>query len=183
MWIEFLNHQQVVNRSFLDFQTTPAEDVLFSSDASKGKDLGFGCFFNGRWLFGQWEPGFIEEADPSIAYLELFALCMGIITWSENPSDKKILIRCDNQATVQMVNKLASPCKNCMYLLRMLMLDNLQRNRTIHCVYISTKDNFLSDMLSRLTIKRFLEVAPKGTSPMPDSLSEKLWPLTRIWQK
>ena len=66
---------------------------------------------------------------PSIEYLELAALCIGIISWGQYLTNCRIVIFCDNQAVVHMVNKLMSSCSNCMVLLRMLVLDGLKNNR------------------------------------------------------
>ena len=88
-----------------------------------------------------------------------------------------------SQSVVQMVNNTNASCRNCMYLLRMLTLNNILYNRMIKVEYISTKDNFLADNLSRLRIKSFLSKAPRGTALQPTLLPEELWPLTRIWQE
>ena len=140
LWTIFLLNQGVVNRSFVDFDSTIEPiDVGFFSDSSKNENLGFGCFFNKQWIFGQWETGLIKRNDPCIAYLELFALCTGVLTWRKKLSNQSILIHCDNIAVMHMVNKMISACKNCMYLLRILMLDNLLCHRKISVVYIETK--------------------------------------------
>ena len=184
MWVMFLNHQAMVNRKFTDLdQSRTYTDVSFFSDSSRNPDLGFGCFFQNRWMFGKWEVGFIEKYEPSIAYLELFALVLGIIKWESQLRSKYILIHCDNQSVVQMVNNATSSCKNCMYLLRLLTLNNMINDRAIKVVYIETKKIFLAYLLSRQKIKKFLEVAPGGTRAEPDSLPQELWPLSKIWQK
>ena len=183
VWITFLENQKAVNWNFTDFDSTSRPvDIGFYSDSSKNEDFGFGCYYNGRWLFGKWEPNFIKREDPSIAYLELFTLCAGILAWGKSIENQHILLHCDNQSVVQMVNSMSSRCKNCMYLLRILALENLVHNRKIEVVYIASKANFLADYLSRLMIKRFWQVAPPGTRIMPDSVPEDIWPLSKIWQ-
>ena len=184
VWTTFLENQQAVNRSFADYdkQRIPT-DIGFYSDLSKNAELGFGCYFRGQWLFGQWELNFIKSEDPSIAYLELFALCAGILAWGKQLKNQDVLLHCDNQSVVQMVNGMASRCRNCMYLLRLLALDNLMNNRRIHVVYIASKDNYLADYLSRLMIKRFWQVAPQGTKILQDAVPGEIWPLSKIWQK
>ena len=44
--------------------------------------IGFGAVFNNNWLFQQWEPNFLKDNEPSVEYLELFALVAGILSWS-----------------------------------------------------------------------------------------------------
>ena len=89
------------------------------SDASKNVSLGFGATFQDKWLFGQWEPGYIQQNNPSIEYLELYALIAAILTWGEERAlvNARIIIFCDNTAVVEMVNSLTVKCRNCMYLL------------------------------------------------------------------
>ena len=183
IWIEFLTNQMAVTRPFSDFRPQQAVNIGFFTDASKNPSLGFGCFFDNEWTFGQWENGFIEKHDPSIAYLELYALCIGILTWSNRPQlmNSKILIFCGNQLVVHMVNQMSSGCKNCMYLLRILAVNNIIHNRQISVQYIETKKNVLADLLSHLWIEHFLQVVPTGTRLLLTPLPEQLWPLSRIW--
>ena len=56
IWIRFLSTDlaQVVNRPMLDLDSTcHAKQIGFSSDASAGKELGFGCVYQNRWIFGK----------------------------------------------------------------------------------------------------------------------------------
>ena len=184
IWITFLLNQSAVNRPFVDFShECQSQDLGFFTDSSKGETMGFGCFFNRQWTFGSWKPGFIKEMDPSIAYLELYAVCVGIFTWNKMLQNISILIHCDNISVVHMVNNMTSKCKNCMYLLRLLMLDNMLNNRKIMLQYIETKKNSLADVLSRQKIDLFLKIAPTGTKITPEPLPEEIWPVSKIWQK
>ena len=135
MWEQFLENcgYRGLCQPFLDILgDKSALDSGFYSDASGCKTKGFGCFYQGKWIFGIWEPGFIESKNPSIEYLELFALIAGIITWQKDLSNRRIIIHCDNQAVVEMVNSNSSKCKNCMILIRKLVLNNLFHNRRIY---------------------------------------------------
>ena len=60
---------------------TSSKQLLFYTGASAGKELGFGCIFGNHWTYGKWKKGFIEDDKPSIEFLELYALCAGILTW------------------------------------------------------------------------------------------------------
>ena len=152
----------------------------FYSDASAAKQLGFGCIFNTRWIWGNWNPQFITDEEPSIEYLELFALCAGIFTWNYLLSNCRITIFCDNTSVVATVNNLTSSCKNCMVLIRLLTLNCLKFNRRIRVNYVSTKDNFLADSLSRGQISRFRRLGPQ-MNKAPDSIHQDLWPLEKLW--
>ena len=158
VWLNFLKHQSDVNCSFMDLdEETDANDISFFTDSSENENLGFGCYMGAlnQWTFGQWEPGFIKKKNPSIAYLELYALCVGNFCWKDHLNNGRILLHCDYEAVVNMVNKMTLSCKNCMYLLRMLMLNNLIHNRTLRVEFVSSKGNFWADALSRLDFNRF----------------------------
>ena len=139
VWLLFLQESISVMRPFIDFnKVLTATEICFASDSSRNPNLGFGCVFGTRWLYRQWEPGFIETYQPSIAYLELFALCLGIITWGRFIKNGRFRVWTDNMATCYMINTGSSACKNCMYLLRILTLDNLRHNHRVFTSYIAS---------------------------------------------
>ena len=115
VWINFLENADkdgsILCRPYVDLFAFDTSVVLpFYSDASKKDSLGFGIYFNQQWAYGTWEPGYIKNCNPSIEYLELFALCVGIFIWQEQLKDCRIIIHCDNQAVVNMVNQTTSSC-------------------------------------------------------------------------
>ena len=91
LWLTFLQAEDlrfVVNRPMLDISKfVTSADISFYSDTSVVKNLGYGCVFANRWLFGAWEENLIDNFKPSIEFLELFALCAGLFTWKESLSD------------------------------------------------------------------------------------------------
>ena len=133
IWLQFLdtssNLYKVVNWPMIDIlePALTSVEICFYSDASAAEDLGFGCIFNKRWIQGCWKDhgNFIRDCEPSIEYLELFAMVAGVLTWQNLLTNCRITIFCDNKAILSMVNKLSSSCKNCMVLLRLLTLNNL----------------------------------------------------------
>ena len=189
VWIDFLssNLAQVVNRPMVDLFCLPEDsmDIGFYSDASGSKDLGFGALLGSDWLRGDWGSDFITQCEPSIEFLELYVLMAGILAW-ENHSDlnnKRVKLHCDNKAVVHMINNMTSFCKNCMVLIRVLVLNGLKFNRKLTACYISTKDNFLSDPLSWNQMSRFWSLAPANMSRQPTKLPEVIWPISKIWLK
>ena len=123
-------------------------DIYFYSDASASGRLGFGCIFNHSWIYGKWNERFIDECDPNIEFLELYALCAGIFMWQNELQNMRITVFCDNMAVVHMVNNMASSCKHCMNIIRLLVLNGLLYNRRIFVKYIDMKSNYLADHLS-----------------------------------
>ena len=87
-----------------------APDMNFSSDASANGDLGFGAVFENDWLFGQWEENYIKMNNPSIEYLELYALVAAVLTWEKKITNLRMTVFCDNESVVHMVNSSTSSC-------------------------------------------------------------------------
>ena len=147
MWADFLLMQEtgkkVLCRPFIDMEVTlHAETLQFFTDAAKGEKLGIGGVFGRAWYIAKWEPGFIKRCDPSIEYLELLAVCMGVFCWAENLKNKRFVMFCDNQSIVTMINDTTSSCKNCMYLIRRLVLKCLEFNMRIFCHWIQVDSEF-----------------------------------------
>ena len=134
---------------------------------------------------GLWDKDFLRLYELSIEYLELYALCMAIMTWENMPrlNNTRVVIFCDNQAVVAMVNNTTSSCQNCMVLLRMLVLNNLQHNRRVFVKYIRSSDNILVDSLSRNRMDIFWENAPTYTRVWPDKIPDKLKNIRKIWRQ
>ena len=126
IWLYFLQENDTVCRPFADFsRAISAKKIQFASDASKNPHLGFGCVYKSNWTFAQWEPGYIRKYNPSIAYLELYALCVAMLIWGHHLANGRFIIWCDNKSTCTMVNSGASSCCNCMFLLRTLAVDTI----------------------------------------------------------
>ena len=189
MWKGFLeNHNQVgISRPFVDiFGEATAEDVQIFSDASKNFNLGYGCFFRRSWIVNQWEPGFVEKMDPSIEFLELFAVCVGIFTWTNTLKNRCFIVYCDNESCVKMLNNTSSGSKHCMTLIRNLMKRALRYNFRVFAHHVKGVDNTFSDSISRLKIRYFKYLAKKAgvaVDKFPTQASPELWPLSRCWSE
>ena len=82
-----------------------------------------------------------------------------------------------------MVNSNVSRCKQCMVLLRLLVLEGMKQNVRIFCRHVRTKDNGTADALSRGQMKRFRRLAPANVDLKPTTVPECLWPMERVWLK
>ena len=185
IWETFLTHyqQSAVCRPMIDMdKSITAEQLQFFSDASAAETLGFGAVFNNQWLFSQWEVNYIWTCKPNIEYLELFALVAAILTWSDQVKNTRMVLFCDNSAVVYMINSLSSGCKNCMYLLRLLTLNDLVNNRRVFARHLRSEENFLSDALSHLQFDRFWKLAPTSMNLTTSTVSPLVWPASKIWQ-
>ena len=173
IWLKFLTDPElskVVNRPMIDINmVTSSIDISFFTDASANPLFGYGCIYESRWTYGQWEENFIKEDKPSIEFLELYALCAGILMWENQIKDSRVIVHCDNMGVVGMINSMASTCKKCMHLLRILTLNGLLFSRRITAKYIKSADNILSDALSRMNLARFRKFGPH-MNKYPDTI-------------
>ena len=170
----------------VDLDTVVSSTTLnFYSDASANASLGVGAVFNMHWLFAKWEPLYISKNKPSIEYLELFGVTAALLMWGDKLKDQRISIYCDNMAVVNMINNYASSCHNCMYLLRLIALDNLTHNRRVFTLYVRSTDNSLADSLSRLQFKCFWRLAPVNMDmdKYPTKIAAAVWPASKLWSK
>ena len=110
-------------------------------------------------MYGTWNRDFIKNADPSIAYLELYAVTAGILHWIHKFSNKSIILFCDNKGTVDMINSNSSSCKHCMKLIRIIVLEGMIHNVKINARHVRGVSNELSDSLSRGKIQAFKQLA------------------------
>ena len=183
VWLEFLqddNMERVVSRPMIDLlgPVKTSEEIAFYSDASG--TISYGSVLDKRWIYGLWDENFLKLRKPSIEYLELFALTARVITWMTALTNCRIIVFCDNVSVVHMINSMTSGCKNCIILIRLLILNGLQYNRRIAAHYINMKQNILADALSRNMIKKFKSLAPQ-MNVTPDDINENLWPMEKLW--
>ena len=184
-WLEFLNHPNIYARKFIDLDlSVSSEDVDFYIDATANNQLGCGGISNNDWFIMQWDEKFIKSHNPSINYLELYAVTVAVLNWLHKFANHRIYIFCDNQSVVHMINNNTSKCKNCMVLIRLIVLKALQMNVKVNAKHVIGKQNKYADILSRLKYKEFWKLARSENrqfnhkpSPIPDILQsmDKLW--------
>ena len=66
-----------------DTKVLHASAIELFVDAAGSVKLGWGAWLPhlGLWMYDQWEEDFFKKFQPSINFLELYALLAGIITW------------------------------------------------------------------------------------------------------
>ena len=103
MWKDFLKRPEAYCHPFLDFATILQVDKInFYTDVAKTH--GFGGYFNRKWMFAEWNHDFIEKVDPSITYLELFAVTAGILSLAHLFKNRRVVLFCDNMGAVEIIN-------------------------------------------------------------------------------
>ena len=90
------------------------------------------------------------------------------------------MLFCDNEAVVHMINNSTSICRNCMVLIRFIVLEGLVNNTRIYARYVNTKDNGKAAAISRLQWKRFRQLGPL-MDDKPKEIPKILWPMKNIW--
>ena len=186
MWLQFLCQPTIYSHPFLDFNEIRANEVDMFSDASASAILGMGATCQSSWMFKQWNYDFIKQYEPSIEYLELYALVAGVLTWSTSFRNRRIILFCNNQSVVEMINATSSRYKNCMVLIRKFVLHTLTENVRIYAKHVRGVDNFYSDSLSRLKIQHFWDLASRNNKKFeetPTEIPAELWPMESIWIK
>ena len=185
MWLTFLEHPSVYCRPFLDFaKTLHADEIDMFSDAS-GK-LGMGALCGQNWMYQMWDKKFLKDNKPSIEYLELFGVVAGVLTWIHQFKNRRIILFCDNKSVVDMINLTTTSCKNCMILIRILVLKGLIENVRIFAKHIEGIKNVLADNLSRNRIDLFhanCNKIGKKICVFPTPVPEAIWPVDKIWRK
>ena len=175
MWLKFVTHPAIFSRPFMDFsQFWNVHQLIFYSDASHNFDLGFGSYCQESWMQQKWGKE-VAKLEPSIQYLELYALTAAFLAWGHCFSNKRIIIFTDNNAVVSMVNKTSSSCKNCMVLIRLIVLHSLIHNVRMFARFVSTKQNGITDALSRLQETHFQRLMAnlnfdQSPTPVPEEV-------------
>ena len=181
-WETFLGHQEAFSRSFADFSHTwYAKDIDMYSDSSRNPYLGCGGVSGNEWFALQWNYNFIVDQKPSIAYLELYAVTVAVLLWCHKFKNRKIALFCDNMSAVQMINKSTSKCRNCMILIRMIVMQGMLHNVHITAKHVMGKANTLSDHLSRRRIRTFKKLTGSKFKQEPEDIPSPLWPMNKVW--
>ena len=153
-WLTFLNKPEAYSREFMDFDKLwHAYEIMMYSDATKQAKLGFRGYCDSDWTYSKWEKNFIEQEDPSIQYLKLFAVTVVVKVWIKRFKNRRIVLFCDNESVVNMLNNTSCSCKNCMVLMRMIVLECMIWNVRVFAKHVNSKSNLVVDLLSRLKIQ------------------------------
>ena len=182
IWEKFLDHPMVACRPFADFAfDLEIEQLSFYTDASKNARLGFGGWYESEWFAQKWDESFICSEDPSIAYLELYALTCSFLLWANQFRNRRILVNCDNQGVVQIVNNTTLGCKNCMVLIRLIVMESMVQNVRLYVKYVSSAMNEIADALSRQQWARFHNMTKdRNMDEKPREIHKDIWPIQKI---
>ena len=156
LWEKFLTSWNGRN-FFLEKLTTPSEKIEFFTDAASTK--GYGAYFQGRWFSAPWES---HQLQYSMSAMELYPIVVSALVWGQMWERKRIVVHCDNEGTVGVINKGYCSKSPIAELLRELMFCSMTNNFQLKAVHIPGKKNIKADLLSRLQIHQFHQLFPEA---------------------
>ena len=124
--------------------------------------LRMGAICQLSWMVQQWEPWFIRKYKLRKEYLELFTLVAGVLKWIHRFRNRRIVLFCNNESVLSMLNHTTSGCKKCMLLVQILVLKCMTKN-----VRIFAK-------LSSMRLDLFGKTAQRGSTN---------WNQQRYWKR
>ena len=109
----------------------------------------------GSYFWGDWAYSFLPDDAPSVAPLhinvkEAFAIYLAVRRWGSQWANHHVIIHCDNQAAVSMINKGATANPNIMPWLWHLFWISAIHNFRITAVYVPGISNIHADRISRM---------------------------------
>lgn len=185
VWYEFLLMDQAVCRPFLDFSSVLHADQInfFTDGALNSRRIGVGGLYTRSWFTGEIPTDDYDEIRDriNIQIIELYSMLLGIYLWIDRLRNRRVVLFCDNESVVHMINKSTSSCGVCMVMLRLITLWSMKFNVRIFASHVRSEDNDCADLLSRRKIPEFLELMRGMVDNEPEDLPIELWPLPREW--
>lgn len=146
----------------------PSDMLSFSCDAS---DVGYAGVFKNQWFAFTYTNK--EAKRYLICYRELYAILVSLQLFGSHFTGKYVRVHCDNTTAIMGVRKWSSRRNDLMFLLRQLHLLMIKFKCYIYIDYISSKDNYLADLLSRDKFNEFFRRLPSACrSPILHSASD-----------
>ena len=183
MWTVFLQHPTVFCRPFIDVsEFLVADEIDMFSDTSGV--IGMGAICGSSWMFQKWPNVFIKKYKPSIEFLELFAVTAAVLAWISRFKNRRVILFCDNQSVVDMINVTSTSCKHCMVLIRFIVLKGLMENVRVFAKHVEGKKNVFADSLSRDKLQVFRTLCDSSNrkiDEIPTPVPQELNSIETIW--
>ena len=152
-WRRFLDEWNGV--SFIQSAPVSSIELQFFTDASF---LGFGGLYQSHWFSAAWPSFFDTELD--INYRELFAVVVACQIWGHNWVNKQVVVMSDNKPICDAWLAKSAKDPNLMKLFRHLFMHAARLNFNIIFEHLPGRCNYLADLLSRLQVEKFKQMAP-----------------------
>ena len=151
-------------------------DLELFTDSAGGVNLGCGAYLHGSWVFMKWPSHWKNEILSDITYLEIIPIALAIYLWGDRFENKKVLMHCDNESVVSVLNIKSSKSERVMSILRKIVYWSLIHNCQFKAMHISSSDNLIADSLSRGQLEKFKKVAP-NTEDTPAEIPQEFYKL------
>ena len=73
------------------------------------------------WKIQGYFGEFITKCDPCIEFLELYAVVVMVVNWIHHFENRRVVLYCNNESCVRMINWMTLSCGSCMVLIRILV--------------------------------------------------------------
>jgi len=174
MWLKFMSEHNGVS-VFKDMHWYAHGEYEIFTDASGS--IGWGIFMHNKWAQGKWGTHFKNECNNNnITFLEYFPILVSMHIFESILANKKVLLHCDNEAVVEIINSQTSKCPRVMDLVRPFVLQCLKMNTVIRAQHVKGTDNCIADALSRFHMQLFHQLAPEAEA-LPLPIPPHLWQL------
>jgi hypothetical protein len=128
-WLSFLRGYNGVS-IFVEPSWTESNTVSLFSDAS---GLGFAAVFGSRYIQGSWPPLW---SNYGIAIKELYPIALAVELCGSTLSNKRIMLHCDNQSVVYIINSQTAKCPLTMRLVRRITVASMSSNLVLRSAHI-----------------------------------------------
>ena len=127
------------------FDSRPITDL--QTDACS---VGAGAYWQGDWAYWNFHSDLPELSNLHINFKECLCIVLAALRWASQWQNRHIIVYCDNQAAVAMINKGSTGNPVMMTYLRLLFWLSASFNFRITAKYVPGKDNDVADCISRL---------------------------------
>lgn len=165
-WSSLCDSWNGISFFYNDFADSSVALRMFTDAAPS---IGFGGIYNDEWFADVWpeELRALPPGSQSTALLELYPIVVACILWGNQWLRKQIVVFCDNEATVNIINKARSTIPFINRLVRRLTWTCVMGNFTLRATHIPGLDNKIADSLSRFKFQEFRTLCPHAA---PQSL-------------
>ena len=178
-WLKFLPLYDGVSMMVTEEWSTP--DEVFASDACL---IGSGGWCQGQY-FHSCFPQFIQAEKLHINCLELLTICVCVKLWGKQWRGKRILVQCDNQVSVEVLNSGRGRDPFMLSCLRELLYWAAQYEFEIRAVHIRGIDNRIPGMLSRWymdkKVRSEFEHMTRGARLVESRVTDDIFKFTHDW--
>ena len=127
-------------------QSWRAPDTVFSTDSCL---TGCGGWCENSAFHTEFPKWIMNDRNVSIYEKEMLAVILAVKKWGNVVNNLNLLAYCDNSSTMDIINKGSANNIFAQKCLRELCYCLAKRNAVIKMVYLTTKQNRISDLLSR----------------------------------